>query len=324
MPLLPLINQKVETLQSQFHCMNIIKNTIHYINPNQVPVDISDQPVYALSKEVQLRYHSVFGSSQYVCVLGDFHIEHTNLLIHGELIKGHGLEAVLEKNNFSTKGTSAVVDATHIKRARYCLQVSLCVIYKLLKEAHIKSASNLSILDWLADASKNSEMCFYWKIIFEVQLGILIFVRSIREGNFKLYLAALYSFLKWYFAFDKYNYARWATIYWSDMASLEITCPTVYNELMQGHFSFLKTKSEFSRMPLDQLHEQNNKHIKGVSGATQLVNRCNDSALVRWELCGAELSRILSEFEEGINISKGHKIQRHHEDNVTFQNVFNW
>ena len=146
-------------------------------------------------------------------MLGDLHIEHTNLLIHGELIKGSVLEDVLEKNNLSTKGTSAVIDANHIKRARYCLQVSLCVIYKLLKEAHIKSASSLSILDWVADASKNSEMCFYWKMIFEVQLGILIFVTSIQEGIFKLYLAALYSFLKWYFAFDKYNYARWATIY---------------------------------------------------------------------------------------------------------------
>ena len=70
-----------------------------------------------------------------------------------------------------------------------------------------------------------------------------------------------------------------------DMASLEMICPAVHNEFM--HFSFLKTMSEFSRMSLDQLHEQNNKLIKGVSGATQQVNRCNDSALVRWELCGA-------------------------------------
>ena len=131
---------------------------------------------------------------------------------------GSGLEVILEKNNFSIKGTSAVVDGNDIKRARYCLQVSLCVIYKMLKEAHQKSMSNLSMLDWLVDVSKNSGMCFYWKMIFEVQLGILILVRSIREGNFKLYIEALYSFLKWYFAMDKYNYARWATIYWFDMA----------------------------------------------------------------------------------------------------------
>ena len=76
-------------------------------------------------------------------------------------------------------------------------------------------------------------------------------------------------------------------------------------------------------MPLDQLHEQNNKYIKGVSGATHLVNRCDDSALVRWELCGPELPRILCEFEEGIDVPKGEKIRRHHGDNMTFQNNFN-
>ena len=45
-------------------------------------------------------------------------------------------------------------------------------------------------------------------------------------------------------------------------------------------------------MSLDQLHEQNNKYIKGVSGATSLVNQQDETALIRWELCGPELSRL--------------------------------
>ena len=190
----------------------------------------------------------------------------------------------------STKGTSAVVDVNDIKRARYCLQVSLCVIYKLLKEAHVKSNSSLSVLDWLSLMSKESEMCFYWKMIFEIEMAILLFVRSIREGNFELYKDALFSFLKWYFAMDHYNYARWATIYWFDMACLHLTCPDVYSELMSGNFSFIKTKTKFYRIALDQVHEQNNKFIKGISGATHLMNRSDDAALVRWELAGPEMS----------------------------------
>ena len=35
------------------------------------------------------------------------------------------------------------------------------------------------------------------------------------------------------------------------------------------------------------------------------------------------MSSILCEFEEGIDVPKGKKIHRHHEDNVTFQNNFN-
>ena len=54
--LMPLINEKVSTLKAQYNCMEIIKNTKNVINSGHIPIDVSDQPVYALSKEVQLRY----------------------------------------------------------------------------------------------------------------------------------------------------------------------------------------------------------------------------------------------------------------------------
>ena len=106
------------------------------------------------------------------------------------------------------------------------------------------------------------------------------------------------------------------------MASLHFTCPDVYREFMEGNFSYLKTKSSFSRMGLDQLHEQNNKYIKGVSGATSLVNQQDETALIRWELCGPELSRLLPKFEESNEIDREEKTQKHHEDNLGFQNDF--
>ena len=36
-------------------------------------------------------------------------------------------------------------------------------------------------------------------------------------------------------------------------------------------------------MTLDQLHEQNIETIKCVSGATRILNREEESALIRWE-----------------------------------------
>ena len=33
--------------------MSIIHNTIKFLNENQIPIDVSDQPVYAYSNEVQ-------------------------------------------------------------------------------------------------------------------------------------------------------------------------------------------------------------------------------------------------------------------------------
>ena len=61
--ILPLIREKVHTFATQYHCMNIISKTISVINPNQTPVDTCDQPVYALTKQIQWRYPELFGNS---------------------------------------------------------------------------------------------------------------------------------------------------------------------------------------------------------------------------------------------------------------------
>ena len=104
------------------------------------------------------------------------------------------------------------------------------------------------------------------------------------------------------------------------MASLHLRCPSIYKEFMDGNFSFQKTNTSFSKIALDQLHEQNNKYVKGVSGATSLVNRLDDSALTRWQLCGPELARLLKEFEMNIlHESEPEDTKKHHEDNLKFQ-----
>ena len=69
------------------------------------------------------------------------------------------------------------------------------------------------------------------------------------------------------------------------MEFLQHRCLNEYKEFAAENFSVLKTNKQFSRMALDQLHEQNNKYIKGVSGATSLIIGQDDSTLIRWKLC---------------------------------------
>ena len=82
------------------------------------------------------------------------------------------------------------------------------------------------------------------------------------------------------------------------MELLKHRYPNEYEKFAAENFSFLKTNKEFFHMAMDQLHEQNNKYIKSVSGSTPVIYWQDDSALVRWELCGPELCRIVEEFEE--------------------------
>ena len=115
-------------------------------------------------------------------------MEQTGLLVHGDFIKGSGLDTLFLHSNLSTDRTSAVVDVNDIKRSRYCLQVSVVFIQTLLKRAHVESGSALSVLDWLDEAANSSQICFYWEMILNFEVLRLIYMRSIREGNFELYL----------------------------------------------------------------------------------------------------------------------------------------
>ena len=82
-------------------------------SPGQTPVDVSDQPVYALTKKLQFRHPEMF--SQYFPIFGQLYIEQSLLVIHGQLIKDSGLVQILTENKFSIIGLSAVIDVNSIE-----------------------------------------------------------------------------------------------------------------------------------------------------------------------------------------------------------------
>ena len=206
--ILPPIDEPVHTLDMQYHCMNIISNTINTLNPGQVPVDTVDQPIFALTKELMIRFPDKFGPDKYFCLFASLYIEKSLLIICGRVIKGSGLDESMYTCGLSIVGADSLVTVNNIKRARYCLQVGACVIYSKLKQAHRDSRSDELILLWLANKNKKNEMCFYWKLILELMIDVLVFIRSLRKGKYSLYIASLRKLIRWYFALDHYNYAR--------------------------------------------------------------------------------------------------------------------
>ena len=322
--IMPLLRDPVHTLQMQVHCMKLNQRTVEILNPGQTPVDVCDLPVYALTKEALLRFPQLF--PKYFPMMGALHIEQVFLLCHGQMISGSGLPEILKAANLSLLGTSAVVDVNDIKRARYCMQVSVCAMYLKLRDAAESDELGKGPFQWLQDRSRTSDMCFYWFMVMRMQLDILVFIRSMREGNFNVYVASIRRLIKWVFVFDHIHYSRWLSIHLFDLMNLEKSDPELYAEMKKGNFSFQKTERQFSRMALDQVHEQNNKVIKGVGGASQLMNRGDDSSLIRWETCGPEVARIVSEFEETMELKTRTSIlqktdlhMKHHEDSPTFR-----
>ena len=102
-----------------------------------------------------------------------------------------------------------------------------------------------------------------------------MYIRSLREGNFKLHVEVLYKSLSWH-----YNYAHWLAKHRFDLYTIETEFPDVYNFLSRENFSFQKFHREFSRMGLDQIHEQNYKLTNGCGGVSALPNKVDDSAFI--------------------------------------------
>ena len=136
-------------------------------------------------------------------------------------------------------------------------------------------------------------MAFVWQLIFNVEILLLLFVRSQREANLQLRTEVWRSFIKYYFALDQYSYARLQSIHLFNWKASEFTAPDVFTTFIDGCFKFQKTSTEFSRIPLDQVHEQNNAYIKGVADATHLVKRTDEAGLIRWELWSNELAMMI-------------------------------
>jgi len=155
-------------------------------------------------------------------------------------------------------------------------------------------------------------------IVLELELMVLTFVRSLREGNFHLYVETLQNLLPWFFALDQTHYARWLPVHVRDMLHLKSLHPEIHDEFTAGHFTVSKTGRKFSSISIDQAHEQLNALIKGDGGAIGLTD--NDSALTRWTTAGPEVVRILQEFEGSV-ISATDDCQ-HHEQQHSFQRHF--
>ena len=132
----------------------------------------------------------------YFALFGALLIEKELLIANGNLV-GTGLEENLGDKSIYTAGLqTATVDVNHIHKARYLLQLSVVPIYICLKEAHEASNSVLPLHSWVEERSLSSHMFKYWMLIMKFQIDYLVFMRSMREDNLKLFNKILISLVK--------------------------------------------------------------------------------------------------------------------------------
>ena len=269
--LLPLFQEEAKSVAMILHSMNIVKRSVEFLNPGQIPVIACDQPLYAIAKKIQWQWPETHGEKKYVVVLGGLHIEIAAWRALGDFLEGSGWTSVITHANVASSGTAdSFLKASHVSRTRHAHQVTACSLHILMcraYEEYVKGLSEesnkLEFHQWQEYNSSSRPHFKCWSLVLKIQLTILLFVQSLRQGRFSLFKEATRSLLPWFFALDKINYARWLAVHLHDMIQLDETCPSVKQKFEEGSFVVRKTQRKFSALGIDHAHEQNNKLVKG-------------------------------------------------------------
>uniref|UniRef100_UPI00358E9808 uncharacterized protein n=1 Tax=Myxine glutinosa TaxID=7769 RepID=UPI00358E9808 len=174
--------------------------------------------------------------------------------------------------------------------------------------------------DWCHQRGEDIPNFQYWATVLELEMLVLVCVRSLRQASLTMYLDALTELVPWFHALDHTHYARWVPVHLRDMVALPMKHPDVAREFRAGNFTVQKTKKVFSSIPIDQAHEQNNACIKGDGGAVGLTD--NPSALQRWMIAGPEVARAREEFQDGHQHWGRREDTRHHDQTPSVQTSF--
>ena len=112
------------------HGLDVIKKTIHYINPTQTPVVACDQPLYAISKQLQWTYPEHYGCEKMFIMFGGLHVEMAAIEAISQWLDGSGWCDALVQAKVTTQGVAeSLLSANHVKRARYAHKVTAAALF---------------------------------------------------------------------------------------------------------------------------------------------------------------------------------------------------
>ncbi|CAB4025852.1 Hypothetical predicted protein [Paramuricea clavata] len=214
-----------------------------------------------------------------IAMMGALHMEGKMHVMAGKLLHDSGWTTILSQTEVLSSGCAqSALNEHHINRTRYAHQVYLISLSLLLKQSAYSEYCE-SVLgppesfEMWNQHSLDLPQFKFWSTIIELELLMARFVRSLREGDFLLYVQACDELCAWFHAMDHKNYARW----------------------LPGNFVVQKSAKRFSLIAKDQAHEQSNKSLQAHGGAVEFYE--NPEALALFILPRPAFARIVEEFE---------------------------
>ena len=127
--------------------------------------------------------------------------------------------------DIASSGTAnSFIRARHITKTSHAHQVKAASLFTLLQQAYngddaIKPDSP-PLEEWCTRQAKDCVHFDYWLKSLSLELLLLRYIRSLRVGNFKLYVESLTQIMPWMFALDQAHYSRWLSVHIRDMTTL--------------------------------------------------------------------------------------------------------
>ena len=199
--MLPLFMESPTSPTMALHAMKIIRDATNYLNPNQTPVMVADQPLFFLTKKLQWKFSQTeLGEDSFLVILGPMHTEKMLWSVSGDWLDCSGWTTALTNSGISTSGkANSFIGVHHICRTRYMHQVSVAALYSLMKNAYnnyvekVATDDNgqnqnipLSCDDWIKELCTSQPQADFWFKSMELDLLILQ-VRSYNVSQFFLF-----------------------------------------------------------------------------------------------------------------------------------------
>ena len=122
---------------------------------------------------------------------------------------------------------NAFLAGSHISKTRYIYQVTVAALHGLQVEAFTTSKAN-DVQIWISAKNSTNAYFKYWSLGIELIFKFLVFIRSIREANFELFIDSLMEWVGWIFVFDHHNYARYVPVQLADFSYIKFEIPELY------------------------------------------------------------------------------------------------
>ncbi|XP_068719543.1 uncharacterized protein [Montipora capricornis] len=150
----------------------------------------------------------------------------------------------------------------------------------------------------------NGPLSAFWLSYIDMVELMLHMIRASREGNWMLHLACIRQMLPWCFAYDNTNYARYMSIYYSDMTSLPKEHPQVHAFMEAGGFSVqMSPDNAFGRIPVDQTIEETINKDTQTAGGTRGFS-LKPGALQRYYMTAEFRAMFLREMREMVGYAQ--------------------